>query len=547
MLPQSPQSVNDIAAALPFLAPELWLITTALVTLIVGAIAGRDTRRIGLIAAAGALLALLSSWSILSQLGAAPLPLITSAQPDETASAPLLILDRWVASFRVVLMAFLMAAIAVWGLFDAQRERRTPEFFTLLLASAVGMSLMASAANLLVMIVAIELASMPSFALAAFDRRRRAASEAGLKYVVFGAATSGFMYYGASLLYGLGGTLSIPVLFDRLAALLLAEEPALQFFLVIALLALLIGIGFKIAAVPFHFWCPDVFEGASLSVATWLSVASKAAGLVLLLRVTTWFCAPIPPDVAISLRDTLAIGVAILAIATITLGNLAAYRQTSIRRLLAYSSIAHAGYMLCLVVVPIVAISGGPAALSALIAYLAIYAVMNLAAFCGLGLVAADTGREDLSAFAGLGWRAPATAAGISVALLSLVGLPPFGGFLVKFWLIAALGAGTQSTVAPAAQPSPVGTAVLWTLVVVVVLNTAISLFYYARIIREMYLRPTPAQDGRLHAPLIGRILVAACGLILLLTGTVFADRVRRSADFAANSTRTAELAAGPL
>mgnify|MGYP001201230554 CR=1 FL=1 len=518
------------AATLRLLAPDFVLLGTVVALLLGAILIGRHTRAAAAIALVGALsaagLALLS-FPLVEAAGSElfDVPAAQVADGLQTPAAPgVLAADRMGMFFRLLVSLFLVAVLGMWWMFDAPRERHATEFLVLLVASALGMMLMTSAVHLLVMIIAIELASQPSYVLAGFDRWRRPAAEASLKYVIFGATTTGF-----SLLFGLFGTLHVPTLAERIATDGGAAGPLLTF----ALLALFAGVAFKISAVPFHFWCPDVFCGASLPVATWLSVASKAAGVVLLLRLVQMLIAP-HADAAATLPTLLAYGLGFLGLLTCTVANLAAYGQTSVRRLLAYSSIAHAGYMLCAGAIAIPAASLSATASSAIAAYLVVYLFMNLGAFMALGLVAADTGSEDLPAFSGLGWRDPATALSLTVCLVSLIGLPPLGGFVVKWWLIYALGS--------AALTIPV----LWIVTAGVVINTAISLYYYARIIRQMYLvgepgaaaattSAMPSPSAPLVAPLPGKFMLHLCAVVLLLTGTLMVPALKRGADYAAD------------
>jgi NADH-quinone oxidoreductase subunit N len=361
------------------------------------------------------------------------------------------------------------------------------------------MSLMVSTLNLLVMIIAIETASLPSYAIVASDKRSRLGAEASLKYVLFGAATAAIMTYGASLLYGLFGTLDIPTIAASIAA------GGASTLALVAMFAVLAGIAFKISAAPFHFWCPDVFQGAPIEVTTWLSVASKAAGLGLLLRIVSVFSTS--PQIALPMMPA-AYAIGFLAALTCTVGNLAALRQESVKRLLAYSSIAHAGYMMmaAAIFVPSAGVSG--IAVAPVVAYLLIYLVMNLGAFAVTAMVVWKTGTDDLSAFTDLGRRAPWLALPMALCLFSLVGLPPLGGFAGKWYLLLALGNAADS------QPW------LWSLVVVAAVNTAISLFYYFKVIRQMYLTHDE-QLPRLDAPMSGVALVNVCGVLLLLLGTI--------------------------
>lgn len=522
---------------LQLVGPELVLVATIALLLLVPLLIGKAPRVMGVLTLLGAVIAGLLAWQSLGVLGGTGQELFGIDLPDlRTATPGMLVADPLVQVFRVLLMAFLVGIVLMWFSFEAERENDAPEFFTLLVSSAIGMTVMVASVNLLIMAIAIELASMPSYALAAFDRRRRLSAEAGLKYVVFGAVTSGFMIYGISLLFGLFGTLHVPTLAMRIAA---AEPTGATFALLcFGLLSIFAGIGFKIAAVPLHYWCPDVFEGAPLTVTTWLSVASKAAGIVLLLRLVAIFSAPEAPLYARTVIPVISGFIALIAILTCTAANLMAYRQTNVRRLLAYSSIAHAGYMLCAAAV--VAPLGQAAALGAVFAYLLIYLFMNLGAFAAIGVVAADADAEDLSAFRQLGWRDPMTAAALTVCLVSLVGLPPLGGFIVKFWLIYALG-GTAMAVSGWSQ------LLLWSLVVVIAVNTAISLFYYARVIAAMYLDPPrEARPARVAGPVGGKLIVLGCAVVLLLTGTVLAPQLKYVSDNVQMATPTVTAEAPP-
>ncbi len=497
------------SATMTLIAPELVLVATLVALVMAPVLTGRSDRA-ALIALLGAVACAVLAMLTLRGVNGGE-PLFGVERPDGSLGPPMLLVDPLSSFFRVFLMVFLAAIIGMWLMFDAEHEANPTEFFTLLVASALGMALMTSTTHLLMIIIAIELASLPSYALAGYDKVRRPAAEASVKYVVFGAATSGFMVFGASLLFGMFGTLDVPTLAERLASQNVSGP-----LLGMALLLVFAGIAFKISAVPFHFWCPDVFEGASLPVATWLSVASKGAGLVLLLRLVFVFAGQTGAVYDASVLPMISTGVGLFGILTCTFANFAAYRQVNVRRMLAYSSIAHAGYMLMAGAV-VQRAAGYESAMAAVVAYLLVYLFMNLGAFMALGLVAYDTGSENVDAFSGLGFRDGTTAAALSVCLISLVGLPPLAGFYVKWWLLTALGAASQ------------GAPFLWVLVLAVALNTAVSLYYYARVVWQMYFVPGP--DGPLRAPLVGRITVGACALFLILTGTVWVSHLKAKAD----------------
>lgn len=522
------------AATLRAIAPECILVATAVALLLSTFFAGRRTPVLVAIALLGVFVAAISTFFAGgAQLFSLPLSSIVDGTPIEFMPASvvlhrqslppppgMLAIDGFTNYFRLLLIGFLGAIVLMWTRFDAARQDRGVEFLALLFCSAAGMCFMSAADNLLLMILAIETASMPSYALAAFDRSRRSA-EAALKYALFGAVTTGIALFGASLLYGISGSLHIPAIASAIAQPAALVSPAL---VSIALLAVFVTLAFKISAVPVHFWCPDVFEGASLTIATWLSVASKAAAIVLLSRIAGTLVSELTQvgDHATTIRAVVYI-LGFVATLTFTVANIAAFRQRSIRRLLAYSSIAHAGYMLAAVA----AAAATPAVLgsaqSAVAQYLLIYVFMNFAAFFALGLVAADSDGETLEHFTGLGWRNPLLAISITVCLFSLVGLPPLAGFVAKFWLIAAIAdAASQSVAGP----------VLWIVLVAYTLNTAISLYYYARIVREMFLRETTTkvQDT---LPVPAGAIVTVLAIALLLLGTVLAPHLKNWGDAA--------------
>ncbi|MHC4697453.1 MAG: NADH-quinone oxidoreductase subunit N [Planctomycetota bacterium] len=415
-------------------------------------------------------------------------------------AAGLLVVDALSVFFQVVLVIFLGGITWLWWLGSAETERNSPEFFILLIGSALGMAMMASTANLLMIVMAIEVASLPSYAIVGFDKRDRLGAEASLKYMIFGAVCLAIMLYGASLLYGLVGSLSVADLARFTVDHFAVGENRL--LLSLGLLCFIAGIGFKISAVPFHFWCPDAFEGAKIEVTTWLSVASKAARLVLLVRITMAFCAAVEVPVMMPSIQPLAWTIGIMAAITCTVGNFSAYKQRSVKRLLAYSSIAHAGYMMMAAAVFIhVDVDGHQAGLTALLAYIVIYLFMNLGAFGTTALVFWDCGSDDIEAFNGLARRAPMLAVPMVICLVSLVGLPPLAGFIGKWWLLIALGS-LHSTLG-------------WFLVIVAVANTLLSLYYYMRIVVRMTLH----DDGQpaVRSPIGGTALVNLCALALLL------------------------------
>lgn len=500
------------AADLAGIAP-LWALVGTIVALLLAALAvGRNWRVAGGVVTIGAAVTALLAWRGFN----APVENWSGFAP--AGSAPMLVADQFSHFFILLLAVFMILVTGLWWLGQNSglsekllRKGDATEFFVLLAGSAFGMALMVSTTNLLMIILAVEMASLPSYGITAFRKTDRRAAEASLKYVLFGAVTSAIMIYGASLLYGHYHTLDLAAIGAQIAEETRTAGPTV--LMGVSLFAFMVGVAFKVSAVPFHFWCPDVFEGASIEVTTWLSVVSKAAGLGLLLRiiaVLTW-----------QLRSPEALeyvtqAIAVMAAITCTVGNLSAFRQTNLKRLLAFSSIAHAGYMLMAVAV-IWKPTGSPLgvahpAFSAMIAYIIVYLLMNYGAFGVVALVYWSTGRETIDAVTGLARRSLPLTIAMSVCLFSLVGLPPLGGFIAKYFLLAVL----------------IDQNLEW-LVVVAVLNTLLSLYYYVRIIREM----TLVDDGQpeVQAPLLGQALVTACALLVLYTGTLGAGSLKNFAD----------------
>jgi NADH-quinone oxidoreductase subunit N len=401
----------------------------------------------------------------------------------------LLIFDRLTIFLRLFLFGF--SALIIWlTLLTGIPDREdSADFHTLLLGAVIGMTLMASANHLLMVYIGVEMASLPSYALAGFLKGRRSASEAALKYVVYGGGASGVMLFGISLVAGTFGTAYMP---DLAAAVAMHVSPATGPVLVydplvlLGTLFVLIGIAFKLAAVPFHFWCPDVFEGASAEVAGFLSVASKGAALALLARVTLVFTGMDPLSGAVTtgvrwegVKDYLIPVIGCAAAVTATFGNLAAYLQTNLKRLLAYSTIAHAGYMM-MGLTPLTR-EGAAAVLFYLVGYL----FMNLGAFAVVAFLRRETRSEDLADYRGLVRRSPWMVITLSVFLLSLLGIPPLVGFAAKFQVFWVLYRSGQAHMV--SDQTGLGL-FLYGLLLVGGLNTVVSAVYYVKVMKVMIL-----------------------------------------------------------
>ena len=361
---------------------------------------------------------------------------------------------------------------------------RLGESFGLLILSVSGMCVLASARELAVLYTGLELLTMPAIALVAMHPREPRSAEAGLKYVFTAALSSGLLLYGLSLLYGLTGSTMIVEIAARLPAGPLT---------IVALAMVAGGAGFKISAVPFHLWAPDTYEGAPVPVTAFLSVASKAAGFVLLAKAVTASFGPSGAPVGFL--------VAVLATVTMTVGNLVALHQTRLKRFLAWSSIAQAGYIL-------VGVAGdGDRATASVAYYLLVYLVTNLAAFGVVTVVAEATGREDMTEWVGISESNPRLSAVMMLALFSLAGIPPLAGFLGKFYLFA----------------SAAGSGLIW-LVLVAAVNSTISLYYYLIVLKWMYIvKPDEKNPG---VPKIAVPTAAVAGLALATVGMILVGLV---------------------
>jgi NADH-quinone oxidoreductase subunit N len=371
------------------------------------------------------------------------------------------------------------------------------EYYHLLLASILGMMVMASARDLISIFVALELLSIPAYMLAAWRKRDLKSNEAGIKYYLMGVFASAIMLYGMSLLYGFSGSTELAVIAEYIRAMGDAEP-----MVTLAIIFVIVGFAFKVSAVPFHTWAPDTYEGAPTPVTSFLAVASKTAGFVaILILVYVGFYGPAGADVFEPVFY-------ILAVATMTVGNLIALRQTNVVRLMAYSGVAQAGYMLAPLAIAGASLDAGDLALRSIVIYLLIYAVMNLGAFAVIIAVARKTRSAELSSYGGLFQYAPGLTVAMTIFLFSLAGIPPLGGWFAKFVIFQSL-----------VEPGAVGGYIL---AVVVGVNSVIALFYYARIARMMWMEEPPDGDRTpIRVPVSLSAAMAITVALTLVVGVV--------------------------
>ena len=389
---------------------------------------------------------------------------------------------------------FVLGGVVILGSADfVKKYLKSPgEFYAIVLFAVLAMSIMAAGVELLTAYIALELMSFSFYIMVAYGRNNPKSNEAGIKYILIGAFSSAILLYGVSLLYGAVGVTRYVEIESAIAAAV-ADAGSVSPTLWVGLALILVGLGFKIAAVPFHMWAPDTYEGAPLPVTAFLSVGSKIAAFALLLRL---FGEAFLPSI-----DQWQILVAVLAAASMTLGNVIAIAQRNLKRLLAYSSIGHVGFMLL-----------GIAALSsigaeALILYMVGYAITGMAVFVALIAFFNITGRDDIEDLGGLADSHPFLAASIAIGLFSLSGLPFFAGFTIKFYLFTA--AATQG--------------LLW-LAGLAMLSSLISLYYYLTVVRQMYIEPLPdwaqeeqdASDGKQGKASPSILITAVLGALVL-------------------------------
>ncbi len=466
--------LNNIES-LRYFTPELTLIAAVLL-LIVWDLVARDkkTKLIGLVAISLAALAVsggMSAWYLSREL-----------EPKNLFYG-LLAFDRFSNMFRI-LFAAVTGTIVIFsipaipeghtlpdrGVRDDKRDQG--EFFTLLMVLTLGMNLMAESRSLLMIYLSLEIVSVISFVMAGFKINDAKSSEAALKYVIFGGVASGIMLYGMSWIFGVTQSLYLSECATKIHAMTVAQGkvPEVVFVGTICMLA---GFGYKISAAPFHMWTPDVYEGAPTPVTAFLSVGPKAAGFAVLVR---FFADALGAQeqglhsaAGALIESPWPVVAGCLAMATMTIGNLSALSQDNVKRMLAYSSVAHAGYMLLGFSV------FSHLGVASIVFYIVTYCFMNLGAVLVVMAVAEQSnGDESIGAFRGLGRRAPITAGVMALFLFSLTGLPPFAGFIGKFYLFWAL--------------LKAGGAWNWTVAVVGMLNSVVSLFYYSRVVRAMFL-----------------------------------------------------------
>lgn len=396
------------------------------------------------------------------------------------------VVDGFGVFFNVVFMLAAALAVILSARYMESEGEQRGEYYALILFAQAGMSIMATGHDLVVLFVALETMALSFYVMVGFLRDSKRSNEAAMKYLILGAFSSGLLAYGFSVLYGISGSTSLAAIGEAIA-----DRPALDWIMILALITTSVGLFFKIAAAPFHMWAPDVYEGAPTPTTAYVSVASKAASFALMIRlfVTAYG----------SVAEAWVPLLAIIAIATMTIGNLAAVTQSNLKRLLAYSSVAHGGYIL----LGLVAFSA--TGLRGIAIYLLAYVFMNFGAFALIAALRRDgEAAEELDDLNGLFGRAPGYTILMAIFMLSLTGIPPLAGFYGKYYIfLALLGEG------------------YYILAVFAALYVAVSAYYYFRVIRACWLGEAAERPASLDMNLGTRTALVASGVLTVLIGVL--------------------------
>lgn len=406
----------------------------------------------------------------------------------------MLVLNPLAQRMQIALLILTMLTILIFV--GSAFTEYVSEYLALILLATVSMMFLVSTQNLLLIFLSLELLSLSLYILAAFDKRSSRSAEAAMKYFIFGGISAAFLLFGASLLYGLSNSTNLV----RVAGSL--HGSVLDPLLVVAMVMTVVGLGFKVAAVPFHFWAPDVYQGAPAPSAGLIASGSKVAGFFIFYQVMViGFAGAEGSGVWRGYASGWVPVVALAAALSMVLGNLVAILQTSVRRLLAYSAIAHAGYMLLGI------LSHTDQSFSALLYYAITYALTVLGAFGVVALVEEETGGDTLSDFAGLSRRAPVPSFCMLIFLLSLAGIPPLAGFFGKFYLFSAVVASTPGTLG-----------LLW-LVILAIAMSAVSLYYYLKVLKYIYVGDPPTGTDPMRVSVLRQVVLCLIALGVMLLG----------------------------
>ncbi len=467
------------------IGPELILSLTAMGLLILNVLAKKGAKgAIPYLGLAGIVLALLFCFSLWGK--------------SEYAFNRMVVVDNYSLFFKMIFLITAALTVLMSIRFLQEEDFEYGEYYILVLFAAVGMMFMASAADLIIIFLGLETFSLAIYVLAGFFRTQPKSNESSLKYFLLGAFSTGFLLYGIALIYGATGTTNLKGIYEFVRKIHLFTDP----LLLIGMGLLIVGFGFKVASVPFHMWTPDVYEGAPTSVTAFMSVGAKAAGFAAFLRVFLYALSSLQTDWVWILW--------VLAVLTMTLGNVVAIAQKNIKRMLAYSSIAHAGYIL------VAMVAASELGTASVLYYLLAYAFMNLGAF-GVVILYGRKGEENINIgdYSGMASKYPLLAAAMAIFMFSLAGIPPTAGFVGKFYIFSA-----------AVKAGYIGLAIIG------VLNSALSVYFYLRVTVMMYMRNPEKEFARLDLSpaMVIALMIAVLGTLQMgLTPSRYLDLARQS------------------
>jgi NADH-quinone oxidoreductase subunit N len=482
--------VNPILQEVQYIAPVLIIVGAGLAIMLIDAFAGKGRKEylgwIALLGIAGAMALTAAFWG----------------EPGQTVGRALFegmfVVDNYSLFFNVLFLSCAAVTILLSMNYLAEHDMSHGEYYVLILFAVSGMMVMGAAGNLVTLFLGLETMSISTYVLVGFRRHSDRSTESAMKYFLLGAFSTGILLYGIALLYGATGTTDFQGIARALNDARLVSDP----YFIAGTMLVLVALGFKVASVPFHMWAPDAYEGAPTSVTGFMACAVKSAGFAALVRVLT----------TVFGQKGVAVGdhgwfwlLVVLCVLTMSLGNLVAIAQRSIKRMLAYSSIAHAGYLLLGL---LATATLGQGAASTVLFYLFAYSFTVLGAF-GVVLLFERKGRDEplkLTDLSGVGYRHPLAGFAMTVFLLSLAGVPPTAGFFAKFYLFRA-----------AVQAGGAGTTVMYTLVVIALLNSAAAAYYYLRVVVYMYFREPEGEVPILRSPLTTFALVVALLFVLAI------------------------------
>ncbi|MGQ9694696.1 MAG: NADH-quinone oxidoreductase subunit N [Thermodesulfobacteriota bacterium] len=467
------------------IGPELIITITAMILLMLSfGIRKKSKELTPYLSLAGILLALIYTFSLWGK--------------QEYGFQNFLILDNYSLFFKIIFLITAALTILMSIRYLQEEGFDYGEYYALILFAAVGMMLMAAAADLIIIFLGLETFSLAIYVLAGFFRNQPKANESSLKYFLLGAFSSGFLLYGIALIYGATGTTNLKKIYDLVSKIPALPDP----LLLIGMALLIVGFGFKVASVPFHMWTPDVYEGAPTSITAFMSVGPKAAGFAAFLRVFLYALSSLQSDWSWVLW--------VLAVLTMTLGNIVAIAQKNIKRMLAYSSIAHAGYII------VAMVAANELGVASVLYYMLAYAFMNLGAFAVI-ILYGRKGEENvnISDYSGLATKYPLLALAMAIFMFSLAGIPPTAGFVGKFYIFSA-----------AVKAGYIGLAIIG------VLNSALSVYYYLRVTVVMYMRPAEKELIKLEpspALIIVLIIAVFATLQIGIIPSPYLDLARKS------------------